>query len=191
MSTAVDLLRRRGWWLVPELIALAVLAALLYHADRREPAMSPAALRENVAGRVATALEHASPAEHAGHGHAVSPDDRVLCTVEVFGVDPSGATRPSTVTRAYGFYLCAIGTPGTPYMWSQMSGGPVVATMGDRVWVTTAAPGQNYREQIHLLMPQYEQQAVHGFSSQDRPAELQRRFERLVTGAASGSPPAR
>ncbi|GII24886.1 hypothetical protein [Planosporangium mesophilum] len=188
MSTGVDVIVRRLWWAVPELIAVAVLAALVFRSVPAEPALSSAALRDSVAGRVAAAIERASPAEHAGHGHAVDPDDRMLCTVEVFGVDPSGTTRPSKVTRAYGYYLCAVGRPGTPYLESRLSSGPVVASISDRVRVTMVASGENYREQVHLLMPRYERQAVAGFSSQDKPAQLQRRFELSVT---AGSPAAR
>jgi hypothetical protein len=177
---------RRSWWLLPELVALIVLGALLYRPDA-EPKMRPAAVREQIGVRLAAAIERASPGEHHDHGHSVAAGDRVLCTVEVFGTDPAEPVRITEVARVYGYYLCAVGPPGTEYLRSTLSAGPVMGRPTEFPTVHIPRPGAAFPDEVRAIMPErYQAQAVKGFTSAEKPAALRERFERLVTHATVG-----
>ena len=77
-------------------------------------------------------LEQASPAEHHDHGHEVTAEDTILCGIDVFGVDPPSATIVDEVQTVYGYYFCAVGRPGLPYLESSRTDGPVVVTLRPR-----------------------------------------------------------
>jgi hypothetical protein len=175
-------LAERTWWLVPEVLALALIGLLLIQPGAAAPAMSPDAVREQVGGRVAAAIERASPGEHHDHGHSVAAGDRVLCTVEVYGTDPADPVRATDVRSVYGYYLCAVGPPGTEYLESALSAGPVMARPAELPTVHIPLPGGAFQDQVRAIMPErYRAQAIRGFSSDEKPAELRQRFEQIVT----------
>lgn len=181
-------LRHRYWWLAPELIALALIGAVAYQ-PLTSPTSTPATVHERIGARVVAAIEQASPGEHHDHGHSVTAGEQVLCTVEVYGTDPPSPVRVSEVQAVYGYYLCAVGAPGTQYLQSRLSGGPVMARPAELPTVHVPRPGHNYRDEIRALLPvTYEERAVQGFTSDAKPTELRQRFERLVTFATPAPP---
>lgn len=129
--------------------------------------------RDDVARRAAAVIEQASPAEHHEHGHEVTADDRLFCGVDVFGVDVFG-TDGQTV---YGYYFCALGRPGVPYLESSRVDGPVVVTLGPTPSARIAPPGTGYAEAVRAMMPdQYEARCFHGLPDPDVAADVQRRY---------------
>lgn len=118
--------------------------------------------------RAAAVIEQASPAEHHDHGHEVTASDRMFCGVAVFGV------RGETV---YGYYFCALGRPGLPYLESSRVDGPVVVTLGPTPSARIAPPGAGYAEAVRAMMPdEYEWRCFAGLPDPDVAAEVRRRY---------------
>ncbi|MFV2085693.1 hypothetical protein [Micromonospora sp. LOL_021] len=190
MSKDVDLprvLRRRvaAWWLVPELLVLMLLAGgFHYSTAAAAPVLTEAQLRDDAALRIATTIEQSTADEHAAHGHEVNPDERMLCTAEVWRLDPATA-RSDEVGTAYGYYLCATGTPGTPYLLSRMNAGPIVARLTDPPELTVTQLDQDFRTQVEAMIPaEFVDQAFKGFADPQRADGLRQRFERQISAAA-------
>lgn len=164
-------LRRHAWWLLPELLAIAVLAAGLAYAR-------PVGLQQQLADRVETILERISPAEHHSHGHEVSQEDHIICAAEPFGVEPKTAKRIEEVHTIYAYYLCAAGEPGTEWDFSSRISGPVVVTLTEPPAVRIAESGAGYPDRVRAMIPdELEAKAFAGFSDPDRPAALRARYE--------------
>ncbi|WP_157240096.1 hypothetical protein [Catenuloplanes japonicus] len=189
MSSIVDVLRlrRNAWWIVPEVVAAVALVAAGLYWNAVAPRLAEPELRARATVALATEMERASADEHARHGHQLGPDDRMLCEAEIFGIDPSGDGRERNVRTAYGYYLCASGKPGTPFLAALMNAGPVVLHLdadrpGDRLQTTTLE--QDLDAQLRAMMPErFRVQARKGFTTVDPPRALRDRFEREVTSA--------
>ena len=172
--------RRRLWWLAAEILVLAVVVVLLILnlAAGSPQGGGPGDLRAAAAERAAQFLEQASPAEHHDHGHEVAVQDRVYCGVAVFGVDPSAAGIIDDVETVYGYYFCAIGGPGVPYLESSRSDGPIVVHLADPPSIQIAAPGADYQERVRAMMPdQYEELCFGGLPDPTVAEEVKRRYE--------------
>jgi hypothetical protein len=143
--------------LVPELAVLAVLGVALGGSGGDET------------GRLAASvIEQASPAAHHDHGHEVAEGDRVFCGVDVFGV------RGETV---YGYYFCAMGHAGVPYLESSRVDGPVVVTLGATPSAEIAPPGAGYAAKVRAMMPdEYEWRCFGGLPDPSVASEVQRRY---------------
>jgi hypothetical protein len=169
--------RRVGWWLLPELLVLALLAGLFW-AGRAQPD-----LPERLNDEVARILERVPPAEHHDHGHQVSEQDTVLCVAEVFGMEPAGARTRAQVRTVYATYMCAAGTPGTPYERSQRIAGPVAVVLSEPPAVRIAQAGLGYQERVRALIPPpYVDRAFAGFVDHELPLALRHRYESEVAG---------
>jgi hypothetical protein len=143
--------------MVPEVTVLAVLGVALAGSGG-----------DDVGPRAAAVIEQASPAEHHDHGHEVTPDDRLFCGVDVFGV------RGETV---YGYYFCALGRPGVPYLESSRVDGPVVVTLGPTPSARIAPPGAGYADAVQAMMPdEYESRCFSGLPDPSVAAEVRRRY---------------
>lgn len=170
---------RRGWWLIPEIAAFALLLALAV------PFLSSgggqSGLQAAAAERGSRLLEQASPAEHHSHGHIVAGEDAVLCGIDVFGVDPPSATIIDDVQTVYGYYFCAVGRPGIPYLESSRSDGPIVVQLLPAPYIQIAQHGQGYQDRVRAMMPdQYEQYCFNGLPDDSVAREVRRRYEREV-----------
>lgn len=166
---------RRGWWLVPELAAVAMLAITSV------PFLGVAGhggLRADVAGRAAQIIELASPADHHDHGHDFTGHDRIFCGVDVFGTDPPNATTLTEVDTVYGYFFCAAGTPGLPYPESSRADGPVVVTLTGAPRASIAQSGAGYADRVRAMMPdQYEDRCFHGLPDASVAAAVRDRYE--------------
>jgi hypothetical protein len=172
--------RRRLWWLIPEVAAVVLLLVLLVPRllDRSSQASGPPTLEAAAAERAARALEQVSPAEHHDHGHEVGDDDRIFCGVAVFGVEPASATVIEDVETVYGYYFCAVGRRGLPYLQSSRADGPIVVRLTDPPVVQVVPPGADYQERVRALMPdEYEELCFSGLPDQSVAEEVKRRYE--------------
>jgi len=172
--------RRRLWWLIPEVAAVVLLLVLLVPrlADRSPQAAAPLTLEEAAAERAARALEQVSPAEHHDHGHEVGEDDRIFCGVAVFGVDPPSASIIDDVQTVYGYYFCAVGRRGLPYLQSNRADGPIVVHLTEPPVVKVVAPGADYQERVRAMMPdEYEELCFSGLPDPSVAEEVKRRYE--------------
>ena len=178
--------RLTAWWLLPEILVLALLAVGLYYSvASAAPTLTEAQLRADAATRIATTIEQSTGDEHAAHGHEVNPDERMLCTAEVWRLDGGGSDRADT---AYGYYLCATGAPGTPYLVARMNAGPVVARLADPPELTITKLDEDFRTQVEAMMPaDFVDQAFQGFVDPQRADSLRQRFERQISTAAQPS----
>ena len=124
--------------------------------------------QSEIAQRAAAVIEQESPAQHLAHGHDVSPEDRLFCGVDVFGV------RGQTV---YGYYFCALGHPGVPYLESSRIDGPVVVTLGPVPAAQIAPPGAGYADAVRAMMPdEYEQFCFRGLPDPNVAAGVKARY---------------
>jgi hypothetical protein len=173
---------RRGWWLVPEVIVIAVLALL--SVPFLASANGPASLQQQIAARAAAIIENETPAEHHAHGHEVTGNDKVICGVALFGTEPAEVKTVDEVQVVYGYYFCAIGSPGVIYMESSRSDGPVVVHFGANPTVTIAQSGQGYADRVRAMMPdQYEDRCFRGLPDPTVAQRVQDRYFREVTPA--------
>ncbi|MEV4410728.1 hypothetical protein [Catellatospora sp. NPDC049609] len=169
--------RRNAWWLVPELLALALVAVLSLVAR-------PAELDQVLAERVSAILTASSPAEHHAHGHDVAAEDTVLCTAETMGTEPAGATRVADVRVVYAYFFCAAGEPGQPWDFAARISGPVVVELTEPPAVRIAEAGLGYQDRVRAMLPdRYEDWAFSGFRDKELPTALQRRYLDEVAGA--------
>jgi hypothetical protein len=174
----VDILRRQGWWLIPEVLALAVIAVGLIF-------LRPASLHEQLTARAQQALERLSPAEldlYDMHGHAVSHDSEVICAAESFGAEPASAKRIEEIRVIYAHYLCALVQDGTPWDYASRSSGPAVIVLSAPDTVRIARSGDGYPERVRSLFPEeLERRALSGFADLARPSALVVRYREETT----------
>ena len=165
-------LLRRHWWLIPEVAAVVVLLALVL-----TDVGGPGRIRAEAGQRAAALLEQASPAQHHDHGHEVGADDRVYCGVDVFGLEPPGARRIEDVRTVYGYYFCAVGRDGLPYLDSYRADGPIVVQFSPAS-IQIAPPGPGYRDHVMSMMPdQYEDRCFQGLPDPGVAESVKRRYE--------------
>jgi hypothetical protein len=170
---------RRVWWLIPELVALAVLAVLAVPYLGASGGQS--GLHAQAAERGARLLEQASPAQHHDHGHTVTGEDTILCGIDVFGVDPPSATIVDEVQTVYGYYFCAVGRSGVTYLDSSRSDGCIVVHLQAAASIQIAQHGQGYPDRVRAMMPdQYEQYCFNGLPDGSVAGDVKRRYERQV-----------
>lgn len=164
---------------MPEVAAFAILAALVVPYLGATAGQS--GLHAEAAARGSRLLESASPAEHHDHGHEVTAADQVFCGIDVFGTDPPTATIVDEVRTVYGYYFCAVGRPGVPYLMSSRSDGPVVVSFVDPPAITIALSGAGYQERVRAIMPdQYEQFCFNGLPDSTVAADVKRRYEAAI-----------
>lgn len=172
-------LRRHGWWLLPELIAVAIIAVGLVY-------LRPDGLHDQLAGRAQTALEQLSPTElelYDMHGHAVQDHKaKVICAAEPFGTEPATAERVEDVRVIYTHYLCALVQAGTPWHYASRSSGPAVITLTDPPTVQIAQSGTGYPDRVRAMIPDnLERRALAGFADRSRPSALLARYNAEVS----------
>jgi hypothetical protein len=179
VSTAVDARRpaktgtRRGWWLVPELAAVVILAVVAV------PFLGASGgLRAAVAERAAQIIEQSSPTQQHEHEDVTPAPQQTFCGVDVFGTDPAGATDLSQVRTVYGYFFCAAGSAGLPYNESNRADGPVVVTLLPAPRAQIPQSGAGYADRVRAMMPdQYEDRCFHGLPDGSIAAAVRDRYE--------------
>jgi hypothetical protein len=167
----VAFLRRHGWWLLPELAVVCVLALALV-------AVRGNAFQNQLSDRVELVLEEASPTQF--HLHQITPGQvsKVICAAESFGIEPPGAQRIEEVRVIYANYLCAAAVKGTPWDYASRSAGPVMVTLSDPPTVAIPESGEGYPERVRALIPDnLEPRAFGGFIDKGRPSALRTQYD--------------
>jgi hypothetical protein len=169
---------RSGWWLGPE---LAVLAALLVLSIPSLSTSSGERLKRDIGQRAAAVIEVSTPDEHRNHGHdMVDGADHVVCGLDVFGTEPREVESVEDVKAVYGYYFCAVGPEGTPYLDSSRVDGPVVIQFGTPPVIRIARHGEGYEGRVRAMMPdEYEPLCFGGLRNDAVAAEVRRRFTDL------------
>jgi hypothetical protein len=170
---------RQGWWLGPELAAFAALLVLSV------PFLSTdgsARLRQEIGRRAAQALETSTPEEHRNHGHdVIGAADHVVCGVDVYGTEPRDVKDANAATTVYGYYFCAVGPDGMPYLESSRMDGPVVVRFGTPTVIQIARHGEGYEGRVRAMMPdEYEPLCFGGLRNDAVAADVRRRFTDLA-----------
>jgi hypothetical protein len=171
-------LRRGGWWLVPEALAVAALASVLIY--QAATALSPEQMRAAVTARAEQVMESLPVDEHHDHGHAVAEESRMVCGMEPIAYEPADATSMDDVRTIYASFLCASGPPGSTFETAYKFSGPVVMDMRDPPVVRTVPLNAPYRDGVVALLPdQYEERALAGFADPEIPRQVVQRFNSL------------
>jgi hypothetical protein len=179
--------RRRLVVVAAAAAAVALLVGLYLYVNR--PAGDPArplSLPARLAQDLAAQLEKSTPAEHLSHGHELgSEPGRLLCTVELYGVDPATATTVDQVRMAYGYHLCALGSRDFDWESAPKLVGPIVVDYASRPpSVRVVESGEGYPERIRQLIPErFQRQAVHGFTDGQTVADLRTRYHTVIPKA--------
>jgi hypothetical protein len=169
---------RSGWWLAAELAAFAALLVLSIPFLSSTPGVK---LKQEVGQRAARVIEASSPEEHRGHGHEVATADHVVCGVDVYGTEPREPEGPDGVQTVYGYYFCAVGPDGTPYLDSSRMDGPVVVRFSDPPVVQIARHGAGYEDRVRAMMPdEYEPLCFGGLRNDAVAADVRSRFTDLA-----------
>lgn len=173
MRLLTAFVRRHRWWLIPELLAIAVVAAGLVY-------LRSNGLNQQLAERAQLTLEQLAPAELELidiHGHENGHSGKVICTAETFGMEPASAERLEEVRVIYARYLCALVQKGTPWDYATRSSGPAVITLAEPPSVQIALSGTGYPERVRAIIPdRLQRQAFAGFSDHARPNTLLSRY---------------
>lgn len=172
----VHFLRRQGWWLLPELLAVAILGACLITAQ-------PDTFQDQLAARAQTALEQLAPNElelYEPSGHAVDHAGKVMCAAESFGTEPPTAKHIDDVRVIYAIYFCAVVKPDTPWDYASRSSGPAVITLTNPPAVQTAKSGLDPDRVWAMIPDDLEREAADGFLEWGRLAGLRTRYEQAA-----------
>jgi hypothetical protein len=172
-------------------LALPLAAVAVTRVHLGSPAGLPAGLRGELTDEVRSILETSSVVAHLGdsHDHDSAAPARVLCAVEVFGVDPATARDRVDVSRVFAQHLCAIAPPGTPWEFASKSAGPVAVILTEPPGVVLPQPRRDYRTQVREMIPaRYLTQAFGTFTHPDVVARLRDRFTAEVTAARPATP---
>jgi hypothetical protein len=82
----------------------------------------------------------------------------------------------------YGYYFCAVGRPGVPYLSSSRADGPIVVQLSDPPILQIVPPGADYEQRVRAMMPdEYEQFCFGGLRDQAVAADVRRRYESDLT----------
>jgi hypothetical protein len=173
----VNFLHRHRWWLLPELAAVVVVAAVLIY-------VNAGGLEDELSARAQVVLEQQTPADleliSTLTGHGTEPQ-RVLCVAEAFGSDPADPEEVEQVRVIYARYLCALVQKGMPWDYATRSSGPAVITLTDPPTVQLARSGEGYRDRVRAIFPdQLEAKAFQGFNDRGRPNSLLSRYRAAV-----------
>ncbi|GAA1805823.1 hypothetical protein GCM10009682_29580 [Luedemannella flava] len=176
--------RPRGWRhriaMIAALALTATLAFVLYRSwASTSSEMTPGQVRAAVGTQLVSAMEHATPADHAAHGHYdVGGTTKVLCTVEVLGYEPADATDTRQVTRSYANHQCAVSDNGRPWEYAVKTSGLLIAT-GQPPVVQVVAEGADYAGRVRAaaIPAQYLDKALATSISQQALTDLRARFD--------------
>jgi hypothetical protein len=175
------------------LVAAALVVVLTGGSKPAGPATAagstlPDKFRLALAAKVVQILETSTPSEHLSHGHDLTGNERIMCTVDPFGTDPPGVTDVSQVRWVYALHLCAYAEPGTPWLYASKTSGPLAAQLTTPPTVILPVPTRDYRTQVTQMIPaRYLTQAFGNFAHPDLIARLRDQYDKEI---ASASPPA-
>jgi hypothetical protein len=158
---------RAWWWVVPEVVAAAVLATAVAWP-------TPESLQDQLARKAQSMLEEFPPVGQGG---------KVVCVAEPIGYLPRDAQRMQDVDVIYAYYLCAAGENGTEWDAASRISGPVRVNI-DPPGIKIAEAGAGYGDRVRGLVPsELLARAFAGFSNPATAEALRRRYEAEIAGA--------
>ena len=134
-------------------ILLATSAGAAVLVDRAEPPD----LRSQIETRMRDALEQPDLARHNHGDHAVQvADPTVVCGVRLYGYEPSEVTEIAQVRTVYGFHLCGVAEPRTPWDVAVKLAGPVILDLSTDpagIQVVEATEKVRYVDRLREMFP--------------------------------------
>ncbi|MFC6017158.1 hypothetical protein ACFP2T_13200 [Plantactinospora solaniradicis] len=177
--------RNRFVWVAVILLAVSATAVVLVNSAGSEA--GPADVKSQIMARMRTVLEQADPAQHQHQHHATqvnSEGDKqppIVCGVHVYGFEPTDVTALADVDRVYGFHLCGIAAPDTPWDWAVKLVGPLIMDMSidpPGIQVVEATEDTRFIDRLREMFPDpYEAQAEKEALSESEMADLRRRYD--------------
>ncbi|MBF9130444.1 hypothetical protein I0C86_15970 [Plantactinospora sp. S1510] len=177
--------RNRFVWVAVILLAASATAVVLVNSAGTEA--GPADLKGQIMTRMRTVLETADPAQHQHQGHTAQTSSEsgkkaaVVCGVHVYGFEPTDVTALADVDLVYGFHLCGIAEPDTPWDWAVKLVGPLIMDMSTEppgIQVVEATEDTRFIDRLREMFPDpYEGQAEKEALSESEMADLRRRYD--------------
>jgi hypothetical protein len=195
MTTSVDIGRSRQprwrWLAALALLGLVVAGAVLLRltAGSAPPTAGDAApLPEQLADRVVSILEQATPQEHTDHGHHLAgATNGLVCVADAFGYEPASATSIEQVEVVYAHHMCAEVGPGMAWPQAVRAYGPLAVQLTDPVTVVLPEqalrdqPAATHADRIRAIVPeQYHEQALVTRFNDEVAEALRQRFESVA-----------
>ncbi|WP_045743569.1 hypothetical protein [Actinoplanes rectilineatus] len=137
-------------------------------------------LDELLTARMRDTLEQSSPDQHqhAGYQAGSAP---VICGVRVYGYEPSGAAGVAEVRTVYGFHLCGVAEPNSPWDIAVKLAGPVILDMSTDptgIQVVEATEQIRYADRLRQMFPpKYAEVARTEALTETEMADLRRRYD--------------
>jgi hypothetical protein len=148
--------------------------------DATAPAAMPStgSVTDQLAWRVVTELEKATPQQHTDHGHDLGGGPGgLVCVAEVYGVEPAAARTVGEVTRAYGYHACAVTGSGYPFDVAPKLVGPIVVDATPFA-VHAITGGADFQDRVRAELPvEYQERAFTGFSRAQTVEALRLRYQ--------------
>ncbi|GIM91961.1 hypothetical protein [Paractinoplanes toevensis] len=169
--------RSRYLW-AAVILAVSAGAAALIHSDdgRAEAAGVPA----RIEARMRSTLEQSDPGQHNHSGHQPAASAAVICGVRVYGYEPAQATTVAEVRTVYGFHLCGVAEPGSPWDVAVKLAGPVIldlSTDPPGIRVVEATEDVRFVDRLRQMFPErYAEMALKEGLTQSEMADLRRRY---------------
>lgn len=168
-------------------VAVAVVLRVAGSDDPAAGADDDRPLPEQLAARMVTILEQASPDEHADHGHHFDEEaSGIVCAAETYGYEPADATTVAQVEVVYGLHMCAEYGPGLVWPGAIRASGPLAVELSAEP-ATVLLPeqalageeGVSHADRVRAILPeQYHAQALAADGFDPDVAEvLRQRFE--------------
>lgn len=176
--------RNRFVWVAVILLAASATAVVLVNSAGSDA--GPADVKSQIMARMRTVLEQADPAQHQHQHHAAQPNaeggkSSVICGVHVYGFEPTDVTTLADVDLVYGFHLCGIAEPDTPWDWAVKLVGPLIMDLSTNppgIQVVEATEDTRFIDRLREMFPDpYEEQAQKEALSESEMADLRRRYD--------------
>jgi hypothetical protein len=174
--------RSRYLWAAVILLAASAGAVAL-----AGPSAAPADLPGQIENLMRGTLEQADPEQHhhAGPGlqapsGAPAAKPAVVCGVRVYGFEPAGATTIAEVREVYGFHLCGVAEPKSPWDVAVKLAGPLIMDMSTDppgIRVVEATEDVGFADRLRQMFPaKYADMAQKEALAEPEMAELRRRY---------------
>lgn len=177
--------RNRFVWVAVILLAVSATAVVLVNSAGSEA--GPTDVKAQIMARMRTVLEQADPAQHQHHNHVaqatpgIDTKPVVICGVNVYGFEPTGAAALAEVDRVYGFHLCGIAEPDRPWDWAVKLVGPLIMDMSTEppgIQVVEATENVRFVDRLREVFPDpYEELALKEALTEPEMTDLRRRYD--------------
>ena len=145
-------------------------------------------LPDQIMASMRTTLEQTDPGQHHHAGNHPGQESAeatakpaVICGVRVYGYEPTEVTALAEVRKVYGFHLCGVAEPKSPWDVAVKLAGPVILDMSTEppgIQVVEATADVRYVDRLRELFPaRYAEMAQKEALAEPEMADLRRRYE--------------